>query len=72
MLQILSVGDVDGSPAVTFQVDNNVYVDQRVGDKVSTSWGDVTVVGINTDAKVVTLLHDSKTLTLSEHQILFE
>ena len=72
MLQILSVGDVDGSPAVTFQVDNNVYVDQRVGNKVSTSWGDVTVVGIDTDAKTVTLLHDSKTLTMTEHQILFE
>lgn len=72
MLQILSVGDVDGSPAVTFQVDNNVYVDQRVGDKVSTSWGDVTVVDINTGAKMVTLLHDSRTLTMTEHQILFE
>jgi hypothetical protein len=72
MLQILSVGDVGGSAAVTFQVDNNVYEDQRVGNKVSTSWGDVTVVGINTDAKVVTLLHDSKTLTLAERQILFE
>jgi hypothetical protein len=72
MLQILSVGDVGGSPAVTYQVDNTVYEDQRVGNKVSTSWGDVTVVGINTDAKVVTLLHDSKTLTLAERQILFE
>jgi hypothetical protein len=72
MLQILSVGDVGGSPAVTFQVDNNVYVDQRVGNKVSTSWGDVTVVGIDTEAKTVSLLHDSKTLTMAEHQILFE
>jgi len=72
MLQILSVGDVGGSPAVTYQVDNTVYEDQRVGNQASTSWGDVTVVGINTDAKVVTLLHDSKTLTMAEHQILFE
>jgi hypothetical protein len=72
MLQILSVGDAGGAPAVTFQVDNNVYVDQRVGNKVSTSWGDVTVVGINADAKVVTLLHASKTLTMAERQILFE
>ena len=63
---------LDGSPAVTFQVDNNVYEDQRVGDKVSTSWGDVTVVDINTDAKMVTLLHDGQTLTMAEHQILFE
>ncbi len=72
MLQVLSVGDVDGEPAVTFQVDNNVYEDQQVGDTVSTSWGDVTVVGIDAGAKVVTLLHDGKTLTLAEHQILFE
>jgi hypothetical protein len=72
MLQVLMVGDVSGTPAVTFQVDNNVYVYYFVGVKVSLSWGDVTVVGIDTDAKVVTLLHDSKTLTLAEHQILFE
>ena len=72
MLQILSVGDVGGSAAVTFQVDNNVYVDQRVGSKVSTSWGDVTVVGINTEAKTVSLLHDGETLPMKEHQILFE
>ena len=72
MLQVLAVGDVAGTPAVTFQVDNNVYVDQRVGDSVSTSWGDVTVVGIDTDTKMVTLLHDSTTMTMTEHQILFE
>jgi hypothetical protein len=72
MLQILTVGVVDDDPAVTFQVDNNVYQDQRIGDSVSTSWGDVQVVDIDTDAKVVTLLHDGQTLTLAEHQILFE
>jgi hypothetical protein len=74
MMQILAVGVVGDAPAVTFQVDNNVYQDQRIGDSVSTSWGDVKVVGINTDAtpKSVTVLHEDKTLTLSEHQILFE
>ena len=73
MLQVLVVGnDGGGTPAVTFQVDNNVYVDQHVGDSASTSWGDVTVVGIDTGAKTVTLLHDSKTLTMAELQILFE
>ncbi len=72
MLQVLAVGVVDDAPAVTFQVDNNVYQDQRIGDTVSTSWGDVKVVDINTDAKVVNLLHAGQTLTLSEHQILFE
>jgi hypothetical protein len=72
MIQVLAVGVVGDLPAVTFQVDNNVYPDQREGDSVSTSWGDMKVVGINTDAKVVTLLHDGQTLTLAEHQILFE
>jgi hypothetical protein len=72
MLQVLTVGVVDAAPAVTFQVDNNVYQDQRIGDSVSTSWGDVKVVGIDTDTKVVTLLHDGQTLNLAEHQILFE
>jgi hypothetical protein len=72
MLQILAVGDVDGTPAVTFAVDNNVYANQHVGDSVSTSWGDVTVVGISTSAQTVTLLHDGKTLTMAATQILFE
>jgi len=72
MLQVLTVAVVGDAPAVTFQVDNNVYQDQRIGDSVSTSWGDVTVVGINTDTKIVTLLHGGQTLTLAEHQILFE
>jgi hypothetical protein len=74
MMQILAVGVVGEAPAVTFQVDNNVYQDQRIGDSVSTSWGDVKVVDIKTDTtpKNVTVLHDGQTLTLSEHQILFE
>jgi hypothetical protein len=72
MLQVLSIAVVDGSDAVTFQVDNTVYENQHIGDTVSTSWGTVKVVGIDTGAKVVNLLHDSQTLTLTEHQILFE
>jgi hypothetical protein len=72
MLQIHVVGDVDGTPAVTFQVDNNVYEDQHVRDKVSTSWGDVKVVSIDSEGKKVTLLHGSETITMTEHQIIFE
>ncbi len=72
MLQVLAVGVVGDAPAVTFQVDNNVYEDQRIGDSVSTSWGDVTVVDIMVDSKIVALLHAGQTLTMAEHQILFE
>jgi hypothetical protein len=72
MLQVLAVGVVSDAPAVTFQVDNNVYQDQRIGDTVSTSWGDVQVVDINTDNQVVTILHDGQTLNMTVGQILFE
>jgi hypothetical protein len=72
MLQVLAVGVVADAPAVTFQVDNTVYQDQRIGSSVSTSWGNVQVVGINTDIRVATLLHDGQTLTMTVGQILFE
>lgn len=72
MLQVLAVGVVGDAPAVTFQVDNTVYQDQRIGDTVSTSWGDVKVVDINTGNEVVTILHDGQTLNLTVGQILFE
>lgn len=72
MLQVLAVGVVSDAPAVTFQVDNTVYQDQRIGDTVSTSWGDVKVVDINTGNQVVTILHDGQTLNMTVGQILFE
>ena len=73
MLQVLVVGnDAGGTPAVTFQVDNNVYMDQHAKDVVSTSWGDVTVAGIDIDAHTVTLLHQGKTLTMAPPDFVFE
>jgi hypothetical protein len=73
MLQVLVVGnDAGGTPAVTFQVDNNVYMDQHAKDVVSTSWGDVTVVEIDIEAHTVTLLHQGKTLTMAPPDFVFE
>lgn len=72
LLQILSVATVEGSPAVTFQVDNTVYPTARVGDVLSTSWGQFKVLGISTESKSVTLLHGSETLILVEGQIVYE
>lgn len=71
-LKILSIGTVSGSPAVTFQVDNSVYKDRRAGDVVSTSWGQVKVVDINTTSKVATLLHGSETLIMTVGQQTYE
>lgn len=71
-LKILSVGDVGGAAAVTFQVDSSVYKDRRVGDVVSSSWGQIKVLDLSTSSKVATLLHGSETLVLSVGQVVYE
>jgi hypothetical protein len=72
MLQIIKLDDADGTPKVTFTVDNSVYEDKVVGDSVSTSWGEITVVAIDMTTRLVTLLHDGQTLIMRETQFLFE
>jgi hypothetical protein len=71
-LKILSVGVVDGAAAVTFQVDNSIYKDKNKGDVVSSSWGQIQVLDINTTSKVVTLLQGSETLVLTVGQVIYE
>lgn len=72
MLKILSIEEVDGRPVVTFQVDNSVYKDRGIGDVVSTSWGQIKVLDLNSTSKVVTLLHGSETLVLSAGQEIYQ
>jgi hypothetical protein len=71
-LRVLSASQVGGAAAVTFQVDGSVYRDKRVGDVVSTSWGQIKVVDINTSSRVVTLLQGSETLVLSVGQSIYQ
>ncbi|MBN1321806.1 MAG: hypothetical protein JXA87_13315 [Thermoleophilia bacterium] len=71
-LRVLAIGDVGGAPAVTFKVDSGVYKDRRVGDVVSSSWGQIKVMDISTSSKVVTLLQGSETLVLAVGQVIFE
>ncbi len=71
-LKILPMNEVGGSPAVTFQVDSSVYKDRRVGDVVSSSWGQIKVLDLSTASKVATLLHGSETLVLSAGQVVYE
>lgn len=71
-LKVLSVSEVNGAPAVTLQVDGSVYKDRRVGDVVSTSWGQIKVLDLSSSSKVATLLHGSETLTLSAGQVVYE
>jgi len=71
-LKILSVSAVSGAAAVTLQVDNSIYKDKRVGDVMSTSWGQIKVLELNTTSKVATLLHGSETLVLTVGQQVYE
>jgi hypothetical protein len=64
-LKILSVGVVGSSAAVTLKVDSTIYKDKRVGDVMSTSWGQVKVLDLSTASKVATILHGSETLVLT-------
>ena len=63
---------VGGAAAVTLQVDNSIYKDKRVGDVMSTSWGQIKVLDLSTASKVVTLLRDNETLTLTVGQQVYE
>jgi hypothetical protein len=71
-LKILSVGVVGAAAAVTLQVDNAIYKDRRVGDVMSTSWGQVKILDLSTASKVATLLHGSETLTLTVGMVVYE
>jgi hypothetical protein len=71
-LKILSVSVVGAAAAVTLQVDNTIYKDRRVGDVMSTSWGQVKVLDLSTASKVATLLHGSETLTLTVGMEVYE
>ncbi len=72
MLQIVTLDDKDGTPKVTFTVDNSLYTGKVVGDSVSTSWGQITVLAIDMGARTVTLKHDGQTVIMKETQFLFE
>lgn len=71
-LKVLSVGAVGDAAAVTLKVDNTIYKDKRVGDVMSTSWGQVKVLDLSTASKVATLLHGSETLNLTVGMEVYE
>ena len=71
-LKILSISTVSGAAVASFRVDSTTYQNKRVGDVVSSTWGQIAVVQISTASKVVTLLHGSETLILGVGQSTFE
>ncbi|MCX8032795.1 MAG: hypothetical protein N3B14_05340 [Thermoleophilia bacterium] len=72
VLKVLSVDVVGEAPAVTIKVDEVVYKDRRVGDVLSTTWGEVRILDISLSSKVVTLLHEGEVLWLEAGQVVRE
>lgn len=71
-LKVLGVGQAGGAAVVTLQVDSSVYKDKHIGSVVSTSWGQIKILDINSSSKVVTLMHGSETLNLVVGQAIYQ
>jgi len=69
---VLGVSQAGGAAVVTLQVDSSVYKDKHIGSVVSTSWGQIKILDINSASKVVTLMHGSETLNLVVGQAVYE
>ena len=63
-IKALSIETTDGVPSVTLVVDGHTYAARKVGVVISTSWGQIKIVGINAPAQTVTILHGDEQVTL--------
>ena len=68
-ISVLSITSSNGTAMVTLEVDGKTYSDQKVGDVISTSWGEIKVIAINVDAQTVTIVHGDQTLILRAGQV---
>jgi hypothetical protein len=63
-IKALSIETADGVPAATLSVDGHTYAARTVGSVISTSWGQIKIVGINGPAQTVTILHGDEQVTI--------
>jgi len=63
-IKALSIETTNGVPSATIVVDGTTYAALKVGSVVSTSWGQIKIVGINGPAQTVTVLHADVQVTL--------
>ena len=68
-ISVLSITSSNGTAMVTLEVDGKTYSDLKVGDVISTSWGEIEIIAINVDAQTVTIVHGDQTLTLRAGQV---
>jgi hypothetical protein len=67
-IKVLSIDSQNGVASVTLVVDGKTYADKKVGDTISTDWGQIKVVSINASAQTVVILHGDEQLTLQVGQ----
>ena len=63
-IKALSIETSNGVPSATIVVDGTTYAARKVGAVISTSWGQVKILGINGPAQTVTVLHGDVQITL--------
>ena len=63
-MKALSISTTNGTSTANIEVDDVVYQNKRVGDILSTGWGEVKITRIDVSAQSVTVLHGSETRVL--------
>ena len=63
-IKALSIETANGVPSATIVVDGTTYAARKVGAIISTSWGQIKILGINSPAQTVTVLHGDVQVTL--------
>ncbi len=63
-IKALSIETHNGVPGATLAVDGTTFAAKKVGDVMTTSWGQIKILGINGPAQTVTILHADVQMTL--------
>ena len=68
-ISVLSITSSNGVAMCTIKVDGKTYSDLKVGDTVSTSWAEISIISINVSAQTVTIMLGDATLVLHAGQV---
>jgi hypothetical protein len=63
-IKAISIETHNGVPGATLVVDGTTFAAKNVGDVMTTSWGQIKILGINGPAQTVTILHADVQITL--------
>jgi hypothetical protein len=63
-IRAVAITSAGGVPSATLAVDGATLAPQTVGETISTSWGQIKVVGVNGPARTITIVHADAQVTL--------